>query len=466
MLAALAVRAGAIVAAPRYAYLMDHVMFMAWSDYAYTHGPTRVYDMPRGSPVWVARAPGRVEAVSLPLACNYPPLATLVFWLQGWLWHHLDDDVVHGYAVRADQQGRAEQVPVVSRVINTRTSRFVNALAGILADLLLALGVVGLVRTLRGDRAPPGLALAAFALTALAPPIVIDAAFWSQSDSWVACLMVWSILQATRGRFAWAGAIYGAALLVKAQALLLGPALLFACAMRGLGPAGTVGRAWTAARATALGALVVILAVALPFSAAGTRGPDGALPSWVERAYLEPVLEQYPYTTTMAFNAWWLEAAVAADVPGTLRDARARVLGVSKDGLGRGALALAVLLAVALAARRFGADPAATVALAAVVCLAAFVLPTRVKARYVYYCLPFLIAMAVHLRPWRVPLAAMLVVATAELTWNLWYDPTAAPARALAVALASCSVGALAWALGALRAGPASAPTRTGDHSM
>jgi hypothetical protein len=278
--------------------------------------------------------------------------------------------------------------------------------------------------------------------------------------------MVWSILQAIRGRFAWAGTIYGAALLVKAQALLLGPALLFVCAVRGLGAAGTIGRAWTATRAVALGALVVMLAVALPFSAAGTRDRGSALPRWVERAYVEPVLEQYPYTTTMAFNAWWLEAAVAADVPGKLRDARARVLGVSKDALGRGALALVVLLAVVLAARRFGTDPAATVALAAVVCLAAFVLPTRVKARYVYYGLPFLIAMAVHLRSWRVPLAAMLVVATAELTWNLWYDPGSAPARTLSVILASCSVGALAWALAALRAGPGSPPTRAGDHSM
>ena len=63
---------------------MDHVMFMAWSDYTYEHGPTRVYDMPPAYPVWVAREGEHVEAMSIPLRCNYPPLSTLVFWLKDW----------------------------------------------------------------------------------------------------------------------------------------------------------------------------------------------------------------------------------------------------------------------------------------------------------------------------------------------------------------------------------------------
>jgi len=418
-------------------------MFMAWSDYAYEHGPTRVYDMPPAYPVWVARSADRIEAISLPLQCNYPPLSTMVFWGQGLLWHQLDDQVARGEVTRRNARGQIETVSARSRIINTPTSRFVNAIAGILADLLLAWGVLHLVRALL-PRASPTLEIVGFALTALAPPIVIDSAFWSQSDSWVTSLLVWVVVHLLRGRFWMAGGIFGAALLIKAQALILLPTLGFACVVPALRAGGHPRDAWVAARAVATGALLVILSIGLPFSLAAP-----ASTSWIERAYVQPVLEQYPYTTTKAFNLWWLEGA-AFERPGVLRDSHARVFGVTKDTIGRGLLALGVLLSMAAAARRFGADPAATVAVAFLVSLAAFVLPTRVKARYIYYCLPFLIAMALRFRPWRVALAGILIVATAELTWNLWYDVGAPMAQALSVGLAGVSVLALVYAWAAL----------------
>ncbi len=434
-------------------------MFMAWSDYAYEHGPTRAYDMPRGHPVWVARGAGKVEAVSVPLQCNYPPLSTLVFWLQGFLWHQLDDQVATGHVTRRGARGQPETLPVRSRIINTTVSRFVNALAGILADLVLAWGVLHLVRGLL-PRASPTLEIAGFALTALAPPIVIDSAFWSQSDSWVTAVVVWVVVCALRRRFWIAGGLYGAALMLKAQALIFAPVLAFACAAHALRPGGSPRDAWPAFRAGSIGALLVIASSALPFS----LGKDST--SWVERAYVQPVLEQYPYTTTKAFNLWWLEGA-AREQPGALRDSRARVGGLTKDTIGRGLLALGVLISVVAATRRFGVDPAATVAIASLVSLAAFVLPTRVKARYIYYCLPFLIAMALRFRPWRVALGGLLILATAELTWNLWYDIGSPGAQALSVGLASLSVLVLVYSWAALLVGkPRDVSSRAGDHSM
>ena len=446
ILAALAVRALAVAAAPRHAYLMDHVMFMAWSAQAYEHGPRAAYDLPVGHPVWVRVPPEmRVAPKAVPLACNYPPLATVVFWLQGMLWHALDDQVGTGSVTRVGADGRPETVAVRSRVVNTTTSRLVNALPGVVADLGMAWGVLHLVRILAGGAAP-GLEVLAFGLVALAPPMVLDAAFWSQSDSWVSCVLVWCLVAALRARFTTAGLLYGAALMLKAQAVLLAPALAFVGLALAHGPGGSAARAWRASGAALLGAVAVVAAVAAPFSLGRGAGLDA---TWLRRAYLEPVLEQYPYTTTKAFNLWWLEGAAAGE-PGALRDARARVLGMTKDTLGRLLLAAGILAGAALAARRFGWTPAACVAVAFLAAFAAFVLPTRVKARYVYYGLPFLIAAALHFPPWRPALAGLLVVATFELTWNLWWTAGDAAAGLLATALAAATTGLYLYSLAAL----------------
>jgi hypothetical protein len=174
------------------------------------------------------------------------------------------------------------------------------------------------------------------------------------------------------------------------------------------------------------------------------------------------MLEQYPYTTTMAFNLWWLEGA-AAEGPGKLRDSRAEVAGMSKDTIGRLLFAAGMVAGIALSIRRFGWGPTAWVAAAFLVTLAAFVLPTRVKARYIYYCLPFAIVMGIRFRPWLPVLAGVLVVATFELTWSLWFTAAAPGARLLSVGLAAFSVLSLGYALAALVL--AATTRRAQDHS-
>ena len=52
--------------------------------------------------------------------------------------------------------------------------------------------------------------------------------------------------------------------------------------------------------------------------------------------------------------------------------------------------------------------------------LAAFVLPTGVHERYIYYCIPLAIALAVHNRLWIAPLLALLIVGTAEMLSYKW----------------------------------------------
>src|SRR5690606_26405601 len=148
---------------------------------------------------------------------------------------------------RAPQLARLTQVPPrtqhTSRVANTPTARFVAALPGMLLDLVLACGVAALVAGLRGAPrwgvpAPRGRAL-----TLLSPPIFLDSSFWNQVDSWVAAPLVWTTAFLLRDRFKLAGLAYGAALVLKPQAILLGPVLAFVAVALWWGPGGSLRRA-------------------------------------------------------------------------------------------------------------------------------------------------------------------------------------------------------------------------------
>ena len=90
------VRAGLLAAAPFHAFVSDHIDFMVWSEWAYEHGPTSLYELPANLLI-NARMP--LHLVSQPVVtpypsfnrCNYPPLSGYLFWLPGWLWQAVDD---------------------------------------------------------------------------------------------------------------------------------------------------------------------------------------------------------------------------------------------------------------------------------------------------------------------------------------------------------------------------------------
>jgi ALG6, ALG8 glycosyltransferase family len=397
-------------------------LLMAWADYAYTHGATRLYDFPRGHPVLVrvptAEADGwTVRAVPAARAFNYPPFTAYVLWLQGWLWHRLDPDVRPlPRAVAPDDDRAAPSGPVT----NTPTARAVNALPGVVADLLMAWGTMLLARGLAGARGTPRRDTAAFALVALAPPMVLISAFWGQIDSWMACALVWALYAATTRRFASAGGLYALALVIKAQAVMFLP--VAACValappvQRDAAPAR-----WRALAAAAGAGALVIAVVAGPFTIRTDAPAPHRAFTWVERAYVEPFLEQDPYTTMKAFNLWWLELA-ARNPPTALIDARTPLLGLPRDAWGRVLVVVGTLLAFGVVVRRFGWGPRAWVALAFLCALTAFVAATRVHERYLYYCLPFLTVSALGFRPWLIPLGGLFVIATFELSWPLWYQ--------------------------------------------
>lgn len=431
--AALAVRIVAILLAPQHAFLFDHIDYMVWSDWAFEHGPTSLYDLPVNHLINVqmpgpqAKAPV-VEAYPGLNPCDYPPLSGYVFWFQGMLWRAVDSEVVTN-PVGPDlaRYARFRGHEATSRVVNTITARVVNGAVPILADFILAWGVLTLVRTLRAAKRTGAPEITAFALTLLAPPIFLTSAFWTQMDACLACLLVWCVVLLLQSHHGWAGACYGAALLIKAQAILLVPVLLFIAIAAACTRGGSVRHALRLWR-TVITAVIVVALLSLPFALANRGHSEGGWLRWFERSYVGPIQHNYPYTTMKAFNIWWLDFLLHNQQAATLDPGSLTFGGLTKATAGMLLTAAAVLIAAIACAWRWRWQRHAWVGCAALILLSAFLWPTRVHERYIYYCLPFWIAMAVVYRPWRPVLVALLIVSTFEVTWYLWLaPPNAAP---------------------------------------
>jgi Gpi18-like mannosyltransferase len=458
---AIAVRIAAILVAPQTSYLPDHISNMGWSTYAMRHGPWHIYELPANQPLVVRMRNPRTgqtgETVGLNAhACNYPPLSVYLFWLQGAVWHALDHNPVTQRPSRYIARNFGVTQPITSRVVDTRASRFADAFPGIVFDFLLAWGVAALVRALRPGRRSVMLEALAFAITLLAPPIFLDSSFWNQADSWVTSLLVWCLVFLMRQRLVAAGLLYGAAVMTKPQAVLFAPVFIYVFFALRFMSGGTWRRALGLWKTVVTAGLVVGF-VAAPFMIADARSetnPYGAF-RWFQRSYLGTIgAQRYQRTTLHAFNIWWLDllAQGAPRAGGDSRrflDADARLLGVSKATVGKALLALGVVLGWILCARKWKWTTPSWPACTFVILLAAFVLPTSVHERYIYYCMPVLIALAVHERKWIAPLVALLVVGTAEMTSFRWvgtvFEPGSA-ARGISGLLAVLSVLSLLYA--------------------
>lgn len=429
----LAVRGLAVWLAPQHAFLYDHIDYMVWSEWAVEHGPTRLYDLPEHELVNVRFPPSDAASAGITPypghnPCDYPPLSGYIFWMQGLLWHVTDREVLTlPVGPDLDRYAEFHGKSATSRVVNTVPARAVNAAVPILADLLLAWGVLRLVGVLRKAARVGRPELAAFTITWLAPPVFLNSAFWTQMDSCVTCLLVWCVYLLASGRFGWSGLCYGAALMVKAQAILLAPVFVFvfiALRFRRGGSWRRAAQLWKTLAAT----VVIVAALAAPYAIAGRGHPQGGWLRWCERSFVAPIRRQYPYTTIKALNVWWLDFLLQKQAPRALNPASPTLGGVSKQTAGQIALTLAIVISAGLSAWRWRWATQAWIAFAFLVLLGAFVWPTRVHERYFYYCLPFLIAMAFVYRRWIPVLVALLVVGTFEVTWFLWLaPPSAAP---------------------------------------
>lgn len=448
----LILRSYAISVAPLNSYKPDHRDNMTWSDYAWRNGPLKIYDLPRLTPLLERGDLGSgttgVGITLLPHACNYPPLSAFIFWLQGALWHALDRDVqtVPLAPETASQLGVQQ---VVGRVLETPAARITQAVPSILFDIPLAFGVAALVATLRRTQRWHWPEALAFAITFLAPPVILDSAFWNQTDSWITAPLVWAVWALVTGRLTLAGVFWGIALLIKPQGILLAPIVAYfalAALLQSGGGLRSAFKLWKVFVACVL----AILAITLPFMIHDARHADGPF-HWFKRSYVATIgAEDYKLTTLNAFNVWWLHW-MAQDASPNALDAGRVSLGIERAKLGKLLLAAGILLCGGLCGRFNRWSNESLVPLTATIFLAAFLLPTSVHERYIYYCIPFFIAMAV-LRPalWGPPLVVLLTVGTAELLAFRWVKLADPAVRSLSSWFAVAALLAFAWSLFAL----------------
>jgi hypothetical protein len=391
LLVGLALRGWLVFEAPRHGYAWDHFEVLGMGRVAVERGLARAYTAPpdalptlRG---WVLHGdkPTVISRRGV-YPPNYPPIAETVFWAQSrWLGVGSPDFVA-----------------------NTRYTRLVTSLAPWVFELATALGVALLTQALAGDRR---LAIAAGAVTWLAPPLMMNTAIFGQYDALALAPAVYALWAMLRGRWMVAGIAIGLGLLAKPQGLLMLPVAAFAAAV-----ATPRGFAAGARRATALGAaaLVTLLVVAAPWMLA-----DGL--AWVRRCYRMNLFEVLPYTTLEAYNVWYLFGLLAERQPayGILSSTTA-VAGLTRDAWGRVFLAVALVASAALAWRQ-RRRPALAIALFAALWLwSVFIWPTRVHERYILYSVPALIALAASVPRFRPAAAAVLLVATMEHGWMIW----------------------------------------------
>jgi hypothetical protein len=361
----------------------DHHEYVRWGIQASTQGILSMYTSPPPEsdallPEGRTRIHHRQQYI-----CNYPPLAVYLLRLEGGLHGLLDPE----------------------RVSNTLSAHVVYSAPAVVADLLLAWGCLAVTAALGGRRAGE----IAFAVAVLMPPVMLDSCFWQQTDSWVMAPAVWMLYAMIRRRWLLAGLLWGTALGLKTQGILLAPVWVFAGLLvwRG-GFQRRGGRELARVVGGVFVALVWLNVCALPFWLSSGS-------AWFQNSVVRNLRDESPRTTLKAFNIWYVDLLLSEN-PSTQQT----WLGIEKDTWGKG-LAVAGLLAAGFLSWRGRRHPEfALLLFAGLWLLLVVMLPTRVHERYLLLCLPFLVCLAC-LRPgfW-VGVVPLLLVATFQVTVYQW----------------------------------------------
>jgi Gpi18-like mannosyltransferase len=229
------------------------------------------------------------------------------------------------------------------------------------------------------------------ALYTFAPPVWMNVAWWGQVDAWLMLplLGVVALLDRAGGRWSWL--CWAAALLVKAQAILLAPLIVISTlrlhGSRGLLQGGAI-------------AAVVLTLAGLPFILVGQG--EGML-----QAYLGST-ERFPHITIGAYNLWFL---LFGDQ--TISDSILFMDVISYRRIGLLLLSIATLLICVALLRR--SDRVARAESAAALALAFFTLPTQIHERYLFLPLAFLCLAAAADRRLLIIFVVLVVTATLNI---------------------------------------------------
>lgn len=234
-------------------------------------------------------------------------------------------------------------------------------LPALLADLAAGWLLYDLARGRFGTRLSAFLA----ALYVFSPAVWLDSALWAQVDSVMTLLVLLAVRALTQSRYASGAAWLAVAVLVKPQAVLFLPLLLFAL-LRSRKPAD-----WLKAAGAGIGTALLLL---LPFAI-------GREPSWIIEHY-KNMFASYPYATLNAFNLYGLLGYNGIETTRTW-------LGLELSTWGNLG-ALAALVAMGLICWKKGREGLYLAAFAGASLV--FLLKTGMHERYLYPALAFALA--------------------------------------------------------------------------
>lgn len=224
---------------------------------------------------------------------------------------------------------------------------------------------------------------------AVHPGLLITSAWWAQYDAPFVLCLVLSLMALHRNKLLWAWLLFGAAVLFKQPAILMGPLLLI-LSLRRCGFRATM---------RGLVASIGLVAVAtLPFAL--ESGLANALSLYVN------IGDVFPYVTNNAYNFWYASAFSQYGRPipfanATYSDAGYVIGSLTYKTVGLVFFGAYVLMVLVMAWRK-GRQPYEFV-LATALYFAFFMLPTQVHERYLYPAAVFsLFAVAQDRRMWLV----------------------------------------------------------------
>jgi Gpi18-like mannosyltransferase len=250
--------------------------------------------------------------------------------------------------------------------------------------------------------------LLAGALYALNPAVLYDSAYWGQVDSLVAAAMLGAIACAFSHRPVWAGVVIALGFLVKPQAILLLPLLIW------------LGWRWSGTYGLVRGMLAGF----------GTFGLGMAY-FWIEgagqqvRTIYRMLFETGEQISVSAWNIWWIVyRAHASTFPTDVVFATGPLELTLKD-LSRGLLGVAVLIVIAYVGPRPTLGRAA--AGAALLAFSFYMLPMKMHERYMFPLFALLAPVAALHARWLVLYLLLSVTFVLNLYAIFPFPPGARP---------------------------------------
>lgn len=322
-----------LIAPSMVGFASDVYSFMSWSQDVATNGMAHFY----GRPDFLA---------------DYPPGYMFVLYILGKISHIL------GMNYKSD------------------ASLILYKMPAMLADLVTTYIIYHAAKKLLPVTAALGLA----ALYAFNPAIILNSAAWGQVDSFFTMFVLIAVMTLVRGKVPLATALFAVAVLLKPQALMFGPLLLFVFIR--------IRKDYKTILISVASGLLVLLIVPLPFTIYQPNGP-----LYLINLYTS-TLGSYNYASLNAYN-------VIALVGGNWQPITDKILFLSYTHWSY-LLILASLIYCGILYFKSKADESKLYWIAFFFMTAVFMVTVKMHERYLFYALVFALMSFMHFKDRRI----------------------------------------------------------------